>query len=156
MTTPTRPSPQDDAALARIRTLTQAPAVPVVESPTTTLDLLRNTWAGHRLPWAVGIAAVLFGWLTLVAAPTAAWGVVLVVSVGAGLALSTYLPGPGQSFGAAFGGMCGIAGFCLPLFGVSQIAQGAVGTASGYAVAAVVVGLAQRVLTAGSCGTPSR
>lgn len=156
MTTPTRPSPQDEAALARIRALTQAPTTPVVESPTTTLDLLRNTWAGGRMLWAGAIAAVLFVGLAVFAAPAASWWVVLVVSVGAGLALATYLPVAGQSFGAAFGGMCGIAGFCLPLFGVSQLAQGAVGTASGYAVAAVVVGLAQRVLTAGSCGTPSR
>lgn len=73
MTTPTRPSPQDEAALARIRALTQAPTTPVVESPTTTLDLLRNTWAGGRMLWAGAIAAVLFVGLAVFAAPAASW-----------------------------------------------------------------------------------
>ncbi|MFK5633642.1 MULTISPECIES: hypothetical protein [unclassified Ornithinimicrobium] len=156
MTTPTRPSPQDEAALERIRVLTQSPATPVIASQATMLDLLRGTWAGHRLAGAAVIAVVLLVALGVLVAPGASWWVVALVSVGTGLALATYLPAPGQSLGQAFGGVCGVAGFCLPLLGVSQLAQGAAGTAQGYAVALVVVGLAQRVLTAGSCGTPSR
>ncbi|MGD8199187.1 hypothetical protein ACQE98_00820 [Ornithinimicrobium sp. W1679] len=155
MTTPTRPSPQDEAALARVRALTQAPVTPVVQTPTSVLGMLRDTWAGHRLAAAAVIAAVLVVGLVLLA-PGASWGVVLLVGAGTGLALATYLPAAGQSLGQAFGGTCGIAGLCLPLLGVSQLAQGAPGTAQGYAVALVVVGLAQRVLTAGSCGTPAR
>lgn len=156
MTTPTRPSPQDEAALERIRALTQAPPTPLVESPASVLDLLRGTWSGHRLVGAAVLAVGLVLVLTLMASPAASWWVVALVAAGTGLALATYLPAPGQSPGQAFGGVCGIAGFCLPLLGVSQLVQGAAGTAQGYAVALVVVGLAQRVLTAGSCGTPSR
>lgn len=142
----------DDTALARVRELT-TPTVAAVRSPTTVGSMLAGLWAGRRLPAAVVLAAVLLAALLVLATPTASWWVLALVSVGAGLALATYLPAAGQSWGASFGGLCGIAGFCLPLMGVSQLVQGAAGTASGYAVALVVVGLAQRVLTAGSCGT---
>lgn len=142
----------DDTALARVRELT-TPVVTPVRSPTTVASLLGSLWAGRRLPAAAVIAAVLLVALLLLAAPTAAWWVLALVSLGTGLALATYLPAAGQSWGASFGGLCGIAGFCLPLMGVSQLVQGATGTAQGYAVALVVVGLAQRALTAGSCGT---
>lgn len=142
----------DETALARVRALT-TPTVTPVRSPTTVGSMLATLWAGRRLPAAVVLALVLMGTLLLLAPPAASWWVLTLVSVGAGLALATYLPTAGQSLGQSFGGMCGIAGLCLPLMGVSQLAQGAAGTAQGYAVALVVVGLAQRVLTAGSCGT---
>ena len=144
----------DDAALARVRELTHATVTPV-QSPTTVGSMLGSLWAGRRLPAAVVLGLVLTGALVLVA-PAASWWVLLLVGAGTGLALATYLPAAGQSLGQSFGGMCGIAGFCLPLMGVSQLVQGAAGTAQGYAVALVVVGLAQRVLTGGSCGAPSR
>jgi membrane-bound ClpP family serine protease len=142
----------DDAALARVRELTR-PTVTPVESPATVRSLLGSLWSGWRLPAAGALAVVLLVGLALLAAPSASWWVLALVSVGTGLALATYLPAAGQSLGQSFGGLCGIAGLCLPLMGVSQLAQGAAGTAQGYAVALVVVGLAQRTLTAGSCGT---
>lgn len=145
----------DDDALARVRELTR-PTVATVQSPTTVRSLVSTLWTGRRLLAAGGLAVALLAALALLASPAASWWVVVLVSVGTGLALATYLPAAGQPFSSAFGGLCGIAGFCLPLMGVSQLVQGAAGSAQGYAVALVVVGLAQRVVTGGSCGAPSR
>lgn len=142
--------------LERVRQLTSTPVPDLVEAQVSQVDLLRGLWKPRRLAIALVLWPALFLGLWWTAAPAASVLLLLVATAGAALALVTYLPAPGQTLGQAFGGACGVAGLCLPLFGANALSGGATGGEGVIALAVVAFGLVQRALTAGSCGVPGR
>ena len=152
---PVEPARRDVDA-DRIAALTRAPVLQLVEVPVSLLDTVRSQWTPRRLLAAGLVAPVLVVALGWTAAPTVPLALLAAVGLGAAVALASYLPAPGQSVRQAFGGTCGVAGLCLPLAGVWSLVSGTGGSGMWTALGLVVVGLAQRTLTAGSCGVPPR
>ncbi|RIK14454.1 MAG: hypothetical protein DCC50_11190 [Acidobacteria bacterium] len=142
--------------LERVRALTSSSVTDLVQTPVTQLDLVRGLWTSRRLVQAAVLWPVLLLGLGWLAAPGAQLGLLAVATAGAALALVTYLPVPGQTLRQAFGGACGIAGLCLPIFGANALSGGATGGAAAIALGMVAFGLVQRALTASSCGVPGR
>lgn len=139
----------------RLRELTQEPAPDLVQVRTSPLDVVASTWTRRRLLIALGLWPVVLATLWLTGSSPSA-----LLLGGASLALAltlvTYLPGRGQTVGQVIGAPCGIVGLALAVLGAAAISDGPAGPGLGWGVVMVVAGLAHRVVTGGSCGTPVR
>lgn len=137
----------------RVRALTERPLLE--PPPRTPLQTLTAWWTPRRTVVMAALWPTLLLPLWLRAADAQPPGLVLLISFGAALSLTSCTPARGQTLGQVLGSPCASVGGLVPvLCAVSLIAQP--GGNPWLALFLIGFGLSQRFASPGACGVPPR